>query len=335
MLNMKIIGTGTYLPELIVTNDMMSEIVETNDEWITSRTGISERRLSSGEPTWHMAASAAGRALAASGLQAKQIDLIVATTITPDYFFPSVSSIVQDELGAVNAFCFDLNAACTGFVYAIDLAARYLNTSDYHNILVVSAENVSKLTDYTDRSTCVLFGDGASAAVLSVDGAAETASGLLASHLGTKGEGGKYLVSQALSISHPFVEDEQVWPDRFSHTKGHDLTMDGHEVYKFAVNAMTDSIKKAAERAGISLDQLKYIVPHQANSRIIDASARRLKVKSEQMVSRVSSFGNTSSASIPICLDELICENKLERGDLIAICGFGAGLTYGAAILRY
>lgn len=334
MLKLKLLGTGTYLPELVLTNEMLSQIVETNDEWITSRTGISERRLSSGEPTWHMAARAAAKALDASGLKAQEIDLIVATTITPDYFFPSVSSIVQDELGATNAFCFDLNAACTGFVYAVDLAARYLNTGGVRNVLVVSAENVSKITDYTDRSTCVLFGDGASAVVFSA-GSADDDSFLLASHLGTKGEGGKYLVSQAVGISHPFVENDQVWPDRFGHEKGHDLTMDGHEVYKFAVNAMTDSIISAVEKAGVTLDQLKYIIPHQANSRIVDASARRLKVRSEQMISRVSDFGNTSSASIPICLEEIISDNRLERGDLIAICGFGAGLTYGAAILRY
>ncbi|NLW11824.1 MAG: ketoacyl-ACP synthase III [Clostridiaceae bacterium] len=334
MLKLKLLGTGTYLPELILTNEMLSQIVETNDEWITSRTGITERRLSSGEPTWHMAVRAAEKALAASGLAANDLDLIVATSVTPDYFFPSVSSIVQDEIGAANAFCFDLNAACTGFVYAVDLAARYLNTGDIRNVLVVSAENVSKLTDYTDRATCVLFGDGASAAVFSA-GSPDDESCLLASHLGTKGEGGKYLVSQALKINHPFIENDQVWPDRFGHDKGHNLTMEGNEVYKFAVNAMTESIKAATEKAGIKLAQIKYIIPHQANSRIVDASARRLKVKSAQMISRVSDFGNTSSASIPICLDEIIRDDRLKRGDLIAICGFGAGLTYGAAILRY
>lgn len=334
MLKFKMLGTGTYLPELVLTNEMLSQIVETSDEWITSRTGISERRLSSGEPTWYMAARAAEKALAASGLKAEELDLIVATSVTPDYFFPSVSSIVQDEIGASNAFCFDLNAACTGFVYAVDLAARYLNTGDVKNVLVVSAENVSKLTDYSDRSTCVLFGDGASSAIFSA-GTSEDESCLLASHLGTRGEGGKYLVSRALRINHPFVEGDQVWPDRFGHDTGHNLSMDGNEVYKFAVNAMTDSIVAAVEKAGVSLKDIKYIIPHQANSRIVDASARRLKVKSEQMISRVSDYGNTSSASIPICLDEIIKDNKLERGDLIAICGFGAGLTYGAAIIRY
>lgn len=333
MLNIKITGTGRYLPELTVSNDMYSTIVDTSDEWIRTRTGISKRHLSNGEPTWYMAAEAAKQALARSGLPATAISLIVVTTTTPDYFFPSVASIVQDEIGAKRSFCFDLNAACTGFVYAFDLAARYLSTMDIEHVLVVSAESVSKVSDYSDRSTCVLFGDGASAVVCSRDETGESA--MLASHLRTKGEGGKFLVSKALGIRHPFVKEEQIWPDRFDYDRGHLLGMDGHEVYRFAVSAMTDSIRKAAVKAGIKLDQLKFIIPHQANSRIVEASAKRLKVSVGQMISRVADYGNTSSASIPICLDELVQEGRLERGDLLAICGFGAGLTYGAAIIRY
>lgn len=334
MLKIKIAGTGNYIPELVVTNEMYSKIVDTSDEWIKSRTGISERHLSAGEPTWYMAARAAEKAVEASGLPAEKIDLIVVTTTTPDYFFPSASSIVQDEIGAGNAFCFDLNAACTGFVYAVDLAARYLNTDGIESVLIVSAESVSKVTDYKDRSTCVLFGDAASA-VVCTRGSESDQSSLMASHLGTKGEGGKYLVGKALEINHPFINQSDVWKDRFGHDSGHFLHMDGQEVYKFAVSAMTESIRKAAAKAGITLDQLKYIIPHQANSRIVEASAKRLKAKPEQMISRVSDYGNTSSASIPICIDELVREGKLVRGDLIAVCGFGSGLTYGAAIIRY
>jgi 3-oxoacyl-[acyl-carrier-protein] synthase-3 len=334
MFNLKIIGSGSFLPETVVTNDMMATIVDTNDEWITSRTGISERRLSSGEPTWYMGAEAARKALAASGLDPLQLDLIIVTTVTPDYYTPSTSCIIQDELGAKNAFCFDLNAACTGFVYSLDLAGRYLATDGAENILIVSTENLSKIVDYSDRSTCVLFGDGASAVVVTKAAPGE-ASCLMSTVLGAEGQGGGYLVSAALSLEHPFVTTDKVWPDRFNHQSGRFLSMSGQDVYKFAVRSMTDSILQAAEKAGISLDELHFIVPHQANSRIVDAAARRLKVDPAVMIQRMQDFGNTSSASIPICLDEMIRDGRLKRGDKVAISGFGGGLTYGAAIFVY
>lgn len=335
MLKLRIDGTGRYLPELVVTNQMMSTIVDTNDEWITTRTGISERRLSSGEPTWYMAAEAARKALAASGLSAGQIDLIIVSTVTPDYFTPSVASIVQAEIGASHAFCYDLNAACSGFVFALDQAARYLNTPDINHVLVVSAETLSKLTDFSDRSTCVLFGDGAGAVICS-RGQEQDGSMLLASFLATEGQGGPFIFSHALQVNHPFMPDKPAWPDRFdSAADDCFIHMNGHEVYKFAVRALTDSILKAADRANLELSDLRYIIPHQANARIVDAAARRMKVKKEQVIYRMENFGNTSSASIPICLDELIEAGKLERGDKVAISGFGGGLTYGAAIFSY
>ncbi|NCC76554.1 MAG: ketoacyl-ACP synthase III [Clostridia bacterium] len=334
MFDLKIIGTGSFIPETVVTNQMMAQIVDTNDEWITTRTGISERRLSSGEPTWYMGAQAAKKALEASGLDPLDIDMIVVTTITPDYYTPSTSCIIQDEIGAKKAFCFDMNAACTGFVYALDMAGRYLSTPGINNILIVSSENISKIVDYSDRSTCVLFGDGASAAIVSHAQPGDP-SKLLSTVLGAEGDGGRVLVSAALELKHPFVPEDKVWPDRFNHTAGHFIAMSGQEVYKFAVRSMTDSIIQAAEKANLSLDELHFIVPHQANSRIVEAATRRMKVDPAIMIQRMQDFGNTSSASIPICLDEMIRDGKLRRGDKVAISGFGGGLTYGAAIFIY
>lgn len=334
MFDLKIIGTGSFIPETVVTNQMMAEIVDTNDEWITTRTGISERRLSSGEPTWYMGVQAAKKALEASGLDPLDIDMIVVTTITPDYYTPSTSCIIQDEIGAKKAFCFDMNAACTGFVYALDLAGRYLSTPGINHILIVAAENISKIVDYSDRSTCVLFGDGASAAIVSHAQPGD-ASCLLSTVLGAEGDGGRFLVSKALELKHPFVPEDKVWPDRFHHTAGRFIGMAGQDVYKFAVRSMTDSIMQAAEKASISLDELHFIVPHQANSRIVEAATRRMKVDPAIMIQRMQDFGNTSSASIPICLDEMIRNGKLKRGDKVAISGFGGGLTYGAAIFVY
>lgn len=334
MYNLKIIGTGNYLPELVVTNQMISEIVETSDEWITSRTGISERRMSDGEPTWHMASEAARKALAVSGTDPADISVIIVTTVTPDYYTPSTSCIVQAEIGADNAFCFDLNAACSGFVYALDLAARYLQAPDIKNIMIISAENLSKLTDFRDRATCVLFGDGASAVICRRSEPDEN-SALLACTLGSEGKNAEVLVARALRVGHPFMKPESVWPDRFGKQADHFISMEGQGVYKFAVRVLADSVMAVVEKANLKLSDLRYIIPHQANARIVDAACRRMKANPEQMISRMSSFGNTSSASIPICLNELINSGKLVRGDKVAVCGFGGGLTYGAAIFTY
>ncbi len=334
MHNLRICGTGNYLPELVVTNQMMSKIVETSDEWITSRTGICERRFSSGEPTWFMAAEAARKAIAVAGIDPMQISTIIVTTVTPDYYTPSTACIVQAEIGADKAFCFDMNAACSGFVYALDLAARYLDSPDNQYVLVISAENLSKITDYRDRATCILFGDGASAVLFGRSQPGES-SALLATHLGAEGKNAQTLVARALRVSHPFMKPDAVWPDRFGQQTDHFISMEGQEVYKFAVRVLTQSVLTVIEKANISLSELRYIIPHQANSRIVDAACRRMKADPDQMISRMSSFGNTSSASIPICLDELINSGRLNRGDKIALCGFGGGLTYGAALLIY
>ncbi|NCC47964.1 MAG: ketoacyl-ACP synthase III [Clostridia bacterium] len=334
MHQLRIAGTGNYLPELTVTNQMLSEIVDTSDEWIMSRTGISERRLSAGEPTWHMGAQAAREALKQAGIQGSEIDLIVVTTITPDYYTPSTACVIQAEIGADRAFCFDINAACTGFVYALDLAARYLQAGDVQNILIVSSENISKLVDYSDRSTCVLFGDGASAAVCRRSHPDET-SRLMSTVLGAEGRNAGCLVSRALRLDHPFLDPDHVWPDRYGHENHHYISMEGQEVFKFAVRVLADSVIEALNKAQVELTDVRYIIPHQANIRIVDAAARRMKADPQQIISRMVDFGNTSSASIPICLNELIRSGKLQRGEKVVLCGFGAGLTYGAAVFVY
>ncbi len=334
MSKMKISGTGSYLPELVVTNQMLAGIVDTSDEWIVSRTGISKRHLSSGESTWYMAVEAAKKALAEAAVPADQLDIIIVSTCTPDYFLPATSCIVQAELGADNAFCYDINAACSSFVFGLDLANRYLADPAIKHILLVASENISKLVDYSDRSTCVLFGDGASAMVLSRAGAADT-SCLLASKLGSEGKNGQVLVSRALKVDHPFLAQTANWPDRFPDHPDHTLRMQGQEVFKFAVRVLADSVLEAAQKASVDINQLRYIIPHQANSRIVDAAVRRMGADPEQVVSRLAVFGNTSSASIPICFDELVRSGQLQRGEKVAVCGFGAGLTYGAAILVY
>ncbi len=334
MTQLKITGTGSYLPDLVVTNDMMAQIVDTSDEWITTRTGISERRLSAGEPTWHMAAEAARRALAAAGLDAAELDVILVTTVTPDYYLPSTACILQAELGADHAFCLDVNAACAGFIYALDLANRYLQDPKIRHVLLVSAENLSKLVDFQDRSTCVLFGDGAAAVVCSRAAEGE-ASAVLAARLGAEGKNGRCLVSRALQIGHPFIKTDAVWPDRFGEQKNHFVQMDGQEVFKFAVRVLAESLLEVAGQAGVALKDLSFIIPHQANTRIVEAAARRMKVDPALMVSRIADFGNTSSASIPICLDDLVRSGRMKRGDTVALCGFGAGLTYGASVFVY
>ncbi len=348
---LSIMGTGSYLPELTVDNHQMSEIVETSDAWILSRTGISSRHLSSGESTVDMGEAAARQALAAAGLDAEALGAIIVTTVTPDHFTPSVACEIQGRIGAANAFCFDVNAACTGFVYAIDMASRYLLDPEMQPILIVSSEALNKIVDYSDRTTCVLFGDAAGAVIVGrpeqavkapgasgADGSAAGAAGaagLLGACLRSEGQNGGSLVSCALPVSHPFLKDNAIAPDPFGHTGNHFLTMNGQEVFRFAVRALAESVESAAAAAGIAVADIDWIIPHQANLRILDAAIRRLQVEPQKVVSRIRDLGNTSSASIPVCLDELVRDGRLQRGQTVAVAGFGGGLTYGGAIFRY
>lgn len=331
-MSIQIERTGSYLPELVITNDDLATIVDTNDEWIHSRSGIKSRHYTSGEPTWYMGKVAARRAL--DGIDPASIGLIVVTTVTPDYMTPAMASILQAELGATNAFCFDLNAGCTGFVYALDVAATYLAAMPFERALVVSAETLTKETNFDDRKTCVLFGDGAGAILLKKTPEGEP-SAFRGRFMGGTGDGAEYLVGEAFAVKHPFLP-EATFPKRFpEHEAGRHFSMAGREVYKFAVNALPEAVEKAVADAGWTMPEVDLIVPHQANSRIIQGAARRLGVDSSVMIDRIETIGNSSSATIPIVLDQLVREGKVERGMNVVFCGFGGGLCYGAVALTY
>lgn len=332
MSNFNICGVGTYIPEYILTNEELSTMVETNDEWITKRVGIKERHISQGEPTWYMGKNAALMAMKHAKINAEDIDMIIATTATPDFFYPSLSCLVQKEIKAVNAFCFDLTAGCSGFIYAADVAEKYLRTGEYENILIVSSECLSAVTDYSDRSTCVLFGDGAGACIVSSKGEGK----MLASYLASEGEGGFSLYSKAIVNHSPFAKPEIAEKyDAFPNCNDSFLKMDGAEVYKFATRAMVYACQKVCDKAGISIDDVDYVIPHQANERIIDFAVKRLKLTPEKAVKTIQQYGNTSSASNLLCFDHLMKQGKPQKGDKVIFTAFGAGLTYGAFLLEW
>lgn len=321
-----ILGTGSCLPERRLTNHELESIVETNDEWIVQRTGIRERRIiDKAMPLSDLAAEAARNALADAGLEATDIDMIITPTITPDYLTPSLSCTVQAKIGAVNASAFDINAACSGFVYAISIAEQFMKTGAVKNVLIVAAEALSRATDYQDRKTCVLFGDGAGAVVL---GAVDEGQGIRSSLIGAQGEMGGVLTLPA------FYDTEE---DRSHRREGvkQVIWMDGSEVFTFASRIMTDSIRKVLEEAGIELADLNMVFPHQANTRILQNATKRLKISMDKVYQNLDMVGNTSSASIPICLDEAAKKGLLKKGDNLVLVAFGGGLTYGATAIKW
>ena len=335
-MGIRVLGTGSYTPAYQVTNDDMAKLVETNDEWIRTRTGIGTRHISDGEPTWYMGAEAAKKAIADAGIDPAEIGLVIDTTITPEYCTPSMSCIIQREVGAVDAACFDLNAACSGFVYAVDTAHRFLQTdSSMKYALIVANESLSKITNYSDRSSCILFGDGAAAVVIAY---AEKA--LYSSYLGADGTGAKYLYAHSALPVSPFVKPERAaqYDDHMgAGPKGWDHTMlqEGREVYKFATQAMPKAAAMAAQKIGMQLDEIDKFVPHQANMRIIETAMKHIKQPMEKVIVNIAYHGNTSSASIPIAFDEAVREGKIQRGEKVCLVGFGAGLTYAALIMEY
>lgn len=317
----RIIGTGSCLPRTVVTNHDLSEIMETSDEWIASRTGIRERRLAKEETTAFMASEAARRALEDAGLTAQDIDLILVGTITADYVTPSAACEVQAVIGAGRATAFDINAACSGFMFALSTAHAYVQTGLAHTALVIGVETLSKIMDWNDRSTCVLFGDGAGAAVVQAD-----EKGIYCFEQGSDGEKGMVLSCQGRTNNNPLVQT------------GKELdyvSMDGQEVYKFAVKIVPDSIQKAVQKAGLRTEDIKYFVLHQANIRIIQSVAKRLKADVDKFPISLDHCGNISAASIPILLDEMNRKGMLEKGDKIVMSGFGGGLTWGTAVLEW
>lgn len=323
MFNSKIIGVGSYAPDNIITNEDLAKIVDTSDEWIKSRTGISERRISTGEQTSDLAAKASLNALNMANVRPEDIDYIIVSTITPDNYMPSTASIVQDKIGAINASAVDVNAACTGFIYAMEFANALLKTGSYKNILVIGAETLSKILDWSDRSTCVLFGDGAGAVVLS----RTTEDGVKSILTGTDGSKGDSLVAKNLALSNPYIDTvEKISPF---------VTMNGGEVFKFATRIMEDSISKVVEKSNLSLDDVDIIIPHQANYRIIEYVSKKLKIDMSKFIINLDKYGNTSGASIPIALSEAIISGMIKPGDNIVLVGFGGGLTWGSVLIKY
>lgn len=323
MNHVQIAGTGSYVPQKIMTNEDLEKIVDTSDEWISSRTGIRQRRISEGEDTSSLATKAALKALEDAQMSADEIDLIIVSTVSQDTFTPSVSCLVQVEIGAKNASCFDITAGCSGFVYGINIATQFMNTGYYKNILVIGAEVLSKLINWKDRNTCVLFGDGAGAVVLK----ASDTEGIISVYMGAKGDVNRYLEIPAIDVVNPFSNKSECRP---SYVK-----MNGLEIFKFATRVVRKSFKNVLENTSYSLDDIKYIIPHQANYRIIEHVAQKAKIDINKFYLNLDKYGNTSSASIGIALDEMNRKGLLKKDDKVIMVGFGGGLTWGAILLNW
>ncbi|MGM9572364.1 MAG: beta-ketoacyl-ACP synthase III [bacterium] len=305
-----IAGTGSYVPEAVLTNLDLEKKVNTSDAWIVSRTGISERRICSPEMTVvDLAAEAGKRALADAGISAAEVELIIVATVTAEHLFPSVACLVQERLGAAKAAAFDLSAACAGFIYSLETAAQFIKSGTYTSVLVIGAEVLSRFVDWKDRNTCILFGDGAGAVVL----CSSAHSGLLGSHLQADGSGGNLLKL----------------------CNNGNIEMCGNEVFRFAVKIMGDAVEQVLEKLQLKKEDLDYLIPHQANIRIIQSAAKRLDLPMDKVYVNVNKYGNTSAASIPLALDEAVKAGKIKAGDLVALVGFGAGLTWAASVIRW
>ncbi|MDO4925393.1 MAG: beta-ketoacyl-ACP synthase III [Turicibacter sp.] len=316
-------GVGKYIPSKKITNDHLGDIVDTNDEWIFSRTGIKSRYISTGEDTSYMAAMACEKAIKEANISVLDIDLIVLGTCTPDMFTPSTACIVQSIIGAKNAVTFDISAACSGFIFGLDLAKSLIKMHNYKHALVVGAENLSKSIDWQDRSTCVLFGDGAGAVVLS----RSESPGLGNSFCKSEGDKWNCITIEGNDIDSPFVDSKTIRKSK--------LKMNGNEVFKFATSTIVKSINKILEENNLSLEDIDYIVPHQANMRIIEYAAKKLKLPLEKFYTNIHEYGNTSAASIPMALSDMYEEGLLKEGNKIILVGFGAGLTYGATFINW
>jgi len=331
-----IVGWGRYVPERVLTNDDLARTVDTSDEWIRTRTGICERRIADdGETTSSMAVQAAWRALETAGMSPSQLDLIIVATATPDHAFPATACLVQDALGASNAAAFDLSAGCTGFVYALGVAADMVDGRACRSgngepgqgglALVVGAETLSRITDWTDRATCVLFGDGAGAVVLQAN---DNQGGVLGTVLGADGSGGDLLILPAGGSGEPPSH-------RTVAERRHYLKMRGREVFRFAVRAMPEAVRDVLHQSGLNAADIDLLIPHQANQRILEVAAKALDLDPERVYSNLDRYGNTSAASIPMALCEAADQGLIQRDDLVVCVGFGAGLTWGASAVRW
>lgn len=318
----RIIGTGSYLPERIVTNKDLEALVDTNDQWIRDRTGIVERRVAAdGQTTCDLAEHAARAALAAAELEPKDIDLLLVGTTTPDVIFPSTACLLQRRLGMGECGAFDLNAACTGFIYGLSVADQYIRAGTAKRILVIGAETLTRMLDWTDRSTCVLFGDGAGAAVL----AADNSPGILSTHIHANGNYSE-LLKVDVGVSRGFLPEAR---------GGVTVHMSGNEVFKVAVNTLGRIVDETLEANQMDKSDLDWLIPHQANLRIIKATARKLQMSMDQVIVTVDRHGNTSAASVPLALDEAIRSGRVRRGDKLLLEAFGGGFTWGSALIIY
>ena len=319
-------GWGMTTPEKVLTNFELEQMVDTNDEWIVSRTGIRERHIASPhETTSSLAVDAARRALSLTTLDPSDIQLIIVATASPDYIFPATACLVQDQLGAINAGAFDLSAACTGFIYALNMAAQSIRSGSLDNAVVIGSETLSRFVNYDDRDTCVLFGDGAGAFVLQ---ASDKPGGVLSCVMRSDGSGSDLLSIPAGGSTIPATHETV---DRKLHT----IQMNGREVFRFATRVMASATKEAVDQAGLRLEDIKLVVPHQANSRIIEAAARGIRMPMSQIVMNIERYGNTSTASIPIAICEALDEDKINPGDNLVLVGFGGGLSWGALVLEW
>lgn len=319
----RIAGTGSYLPEKVLTNADLAKLVDTSDEWIATRTGIRERHIAAeGETTVDLAYHASVRALEAAGVAASEIDLIVLGTTTPDLIFPSSACLLQHRLGANGCPAFDVNAACSGFVYALTVADKFIRSGAAKTVLVVGSETLTRMLDWNDRATCVLFGDGAGAVVLKAD----SETGILSTHLHADG-GKKELLWNPVGVSAGFKPEE--------HNAGVRVLMTGNEVFKHAVKALDSVVEETLEANGLDRHEIDWLIPHQANLRIIEATAKRLDMPMERVIVTVDRHGNTSSGSVPLALDEAVRSGKVQRGQLLLLEAFGGGFTWGSALLRY
>jgi 3-oxoacyl-[acyl-carrier-protein] synthase-3 len=321
-----ITGVGSYVPEKILTNADLEKMVETSDEWITSRTGIKERRIAAAnEATSDLATQAALRAMKMAGVTAEQIDLVIVATLTPDMPFPSTACMVQRKIGAMRAAAFDMEAACSGFIYALEIGQQFITSRTYETVLVIGAEKLSSIVNWKDRNTCVLFGDGAGAAILQHR---ENSHGLLTAVMGADGNKADLLSMPGGGSANPATLE--------SVAAGlHYLRMDGKETFKNAVQAMVSAAQEAMRRCEIDMTKIKCVIPHQANQRIVDAVADRLGATPEQLFVNLEKYGNTSAASVAIALDEAVVSGRILRGDLVLLVVFGAGLTWGAAVIEW
>ena len=320
-------GTGSYVPAKTLTNDDLAKIVDTSDEWIMTRTGIKVRHIASDEETTAMfAAEASKKALADARLEAKDIELIIVATITPEMVFPSTACFVQDMIGAINAWAFDLQAACSGFVYGLSIVEQFLSSGRYKNALVIGAETLSKITNYEDRGSCILFGDGAGAVI--VERTMESPAGIMYSTSSSDGSGWKSLKCEAYGSRYPAGKP-------LDDPKKAYMDINGKEVYHLAVRRIVELVHECLEQCNLDIDDINMFIPHQMNARIIESVGKRLKLRKERVYINIDKYGNTSAASIPIALDNCRKENRIKSGDVVLMVAFGGGLTWGANVIGF